>query len=39
VERAMAALEANGMTVIRASDAPAAERIVLDLVVDEVLGF
>ena len=39
VERTMAALEANGMTVIRASDAPAAERIVLDLVVDEVLGF
>jgi len=39
VERAMAALEANGMTVLRASDAAAAKPIVLDLLVDEVLGF
>src|SRR5258708_22804050 len=32
VNRTMAALEANGMTVLRASDAAAAKRIVLDLI-------
>jgi len=32
VKRTMAALEANGMTVLRASDAAAAKRIVLDLI-------
>ena len=32
VKRTMAALEANGMTVIRAADAAAAKRIVLDLI-------
>src|SRR3989449_8548464 len=34
VKRTMAALEANGMTVLRASDAAAAKRIVLDLIPD-----
>src|SRR5258708_32733833 len=34
VNRTMAALEANGMTVLRASDAAAAKRIVLDLIPD-----
>jgi hypothetical protein len=34
VKRTMAALEANGMTVVRASNAPAAKRIVLDLIPD-----
>src|SRR5205807_10043232 len=34
VKRAMVALEANGMTVLRAPDAPAAKRIVLDLIPD-----
>ena len=34
VKRTMAALEANGMTVIRAADAAAAKRIVLDLIPD-----
>src|SRR3989449_5177945 len=34
VQRAKAALEANGMTVLRASDAAAAKRIVLDLIPD-----
>jgi hypothetical protein len=34
VKKTMAALEANGMTVIRASDAAAAKRIVLDLIPD-----
>ena len=34
VKRTMAALEANGITVIRASDAAAAKRIVLDLIPD-----
>jgi hypothetical protein len=32
VKRAMAALQANGMTVLRASDAAVAKRIVLDLI-------
>jgi hypothetical protein len=32
VKRTVAALEANGMTVLRASDAAAAKRIVLDLI-------
>jgi len=32
VKRAMAALQANGITVLRASDAAAAKRIVLDLI-------
>src|SRR5207244_5904626 len=32
VKRTMAALEANGMTVLRASDAAAAKGIVLDLI-------
>src|SRR5437667_290147 len=32
VKRTMAALEANGITVLRASDAAAAKRIVLDLI-------
>src|SRR5205807_4057702 len=34
VKRTMAALEANGITVLRASDAAAAKRIVLDLIPD-----
>src|SRR6266702_542764 len=34
VKRTMAALEANGTTVLRASDAAAAKRIVLDLIPD-----
>jgi len=34
VKRTKAALEANGMTVLRASDAAAAKRIVLDLIPD-----
>jgi hypothetical protein len=34
VKRTMAALEANGMTVLRATDAAAAKRIVLDLIPD-----
>jgi len=34
VKRTMAALEANGITVFRASDAAAAKRIVLDLIPD-----
>ncbi len=34
VKRTMAALEANGMTVLRAPDAAAAKRIVLDLIPD-----
>jgi len=34
VKRTMAALEANGITVLRASDAAAARRIVLDLIPD-----
>jgi len=34
VKRTMAALEANGMTVLRASDAAAAKQIVLDLIPD-----
>ena len=34
VKRAMAALQANGITVLRASDAAAAKRIVLDLIPD-----
>src|SRR5437868_6756019 len=34
VRRTMAALEANGMTVLRASDAATAKRIVLDLISD-----
>src|SRR2546430_8741751 len=34
VRRTMAALEANGMTVLRASDAATAKRIVLDLIPD-----
>jgi hypothetical protein len=34
VKKTMAALEANGMTVIRASDAAAAKRIVLDRIPD-----
>jgi len=34
VKRTMAALEANGMTVLRASDAAAAKRIVLGLIPD-----
>jgi len=34
VKRTMAALEANGMTVVRASDAAAAKPIVLDLIPD-----
>src|SRR5207302_1190177 len=34
VKRTMAGLEANGITVLRASDAPAAKRIVLDLIPD-----
>ncbi len=34
VKRTMAALEANGMTVLRASDAAAAKRLVLDLIPD-----
>ncbi|TMC88493.1 MAG: hypothetical protein E6J12_11215 [Chloroflexi bacterium] len=34
VKRAMVALEANGMTVLRAPDAAAAKRIVLDLIPD-----
>ena len=34
VKRTMVALEANGMTAVRASDAPAAKRIVLDLIPD-----
>src|SRR6267378_4463157 len=34
VKRTMAALERNGMTVLRASDASAAKRIVLDLIPD-----
>src|SRR5205823_5365086 len=34
VKRTMAALEANGMTVLRASNADAAKRIVLDLIPD-----
>ena len=34
VKRTMAALEANGMTALRASDAAAAKRIVLDLIPD-----
>ena len=34
VERTMAALEANGITVFRAPDAAAAKRIVLDLIPD-----
>jgi hypothetical protein len=34
VKRTMAALEANGMTVVRASEAAAAKRIVLDLIPD-----
>ena len=38
VERARAALEANGITVLRATDRAEARRIVLDLI-PEVLGF
>src|SRR5260370_12092449 len=34
VNRAMTALQANGITVLRASDAAAAKRIVLDLIPD-----
>jgi hypothetical protein len=34
VKRTMAALEANGITVLRASDAAAAKRMVLDLIPD-----
>src|SRR6202795_5181455 len=34
VKRTMAALEANGITALRASDAAAAKRIVLDLIPD-----
>src|SRR5260370_36742370 len=34
LKRTMADLEANGMTVLRASDAAAAKRIVLDLIPD-----
>ena len=34
VKRTMAALEANGITAVRASDAAAAKRIVLDLIPD-----
>jgi len=34
VKRTMAALEANGFTVLRASDAAAARRVVLDLIPD-----
>jgi len=34
VKRTMAALEANGITVLRASDAASAKRIVLDLIPD-----
>src|SRR5438094_7623248 len=34
VKRTMAALEANGITVLRASDAATAKRIVLDLIPD-----
>src|SRR5438270_8347076 len=34
VKRTMAALEANGITALRASDAAAAKRIVLDLIAD-----
>jgi hypothetical protein len=35
VQRTMAALEANGMTVLRAPDAAAAKQIVLDLIPDD----
>jgi hypothetical protein len=34
VKRTMAALEAHGISVLRASDAAAAKRIVLDLIPD-----
>ncbi|TMD20530.1 MAG: hypothetical protein E6I98_04770, partial [Chloroflexi bacterium] len=34
VRRAVAALEANGITVLRAPDSAAAKRIVLDLIPD-----
>jgi hypothetical protein len=37
VKRTIAALEANGITVLRASDAAAAKRIVLDLIPDASL--
>jgi YkgG family uncharacterized protein len=37
VKRTMAALEANGITALRASDAAAAKRIVLDLIPDASL--
>jgi hypothetical protein len=47
LKRTIAAIEANGISVLRASDATEAKRIVLDLIpdaspvvlVDEVLGF
>ena len=35
VKRTMAALEANGMTVLQASDAAAAKQMVLDLIPDD----